>query len=87
MTLYKEIRSRYGNVGEYVRRVRGSLVTWGITQRELAVRSGYEETHVSRWLRRRVDPSLETMLRLDEALEELIEERRQAGQKGQKGDM
>lgn len=47
----------------------------GISQFKVAKRSGFHPTHVSRWMNGHVKPTLETMVKLDEALMLLIEGR------------
>lgn len=43
----------------------------GIRQIDLARRAGYAPPHVSKWLGGKVEPSIETMVNLDEAMEHL----------------
>lgn len=71
--LHDEVQRRYGNVGAFVDRLHHRMEAHGITQAELARRAGYETGNVSRWINGRVEPSLRTMLVLDEAVEQLVE--------------
>lgn len=76
--LHKMLRERYGDAGAFIFAVNMVLDTTGITAAELARRMGDTDQHVHRWLKRKVRPSLEVMLRMDEALLELQEERNAA---------
>ena len=73
-TVYDLVWDRYGKRDDesFMRRLRGSMVTHGITQADLSKRSGYHPTHICRWMGGKVVPSLETKLVLDEALDQLI---------------
>ncbi len=51
------------------------LEYYGISKRALALRSGLCYTHVLKVLNGKVRPRLETMLLLDEALDQLIEDK------------
>lgn len=44
-----------------------------ISQAALARRSGFGKERISRWLSGKVEPSLESMVQLDEALSQLTE--------------
>jgi transcriptional regulator with XRE-family HTH domain len=57
-----------------MRSVRRRMADHGISQAELARRSGIEAPNICAYMRGRVKPSLRTMLVLDEALSELINE-------------
>jgi predicted transcriptional regulator len=50
------------------------LRVYGISKRQLALRAGLCYTHVLRVLSAKVTPRLETMMLLDEALEQLMED-------------
>lgn len=71
---YDEIHERYADPAAFVKRVKSKMQLHGITQADLARRSGFPPTHVSRWLgpSRTHKPSMETMTVLDEALDHLI---------------
>lgn len=74
--LYTLVRDRYGSTGseEFIRMLKSRMKTHGITQADLARRSGFQEPHISRWFNLKVEPQLETKMVLDEALDLLIEE-------------
>ena len=72
-TFFDEIYRRYGDPEAFVKKVRDRLELYDISQNQLAKRTGYHPTHVSRWLRLKVVPSMESMVRMDEALERLVE--------------
>jgi hypothetical protein len=75
--LFEEVHARYGDAEVFVRELQRTMVRHGVTQGQLAERSGYPAPRISEWLgvNRRHRPSLETRLILDEALLCLIEER------------
>lgn len=76
-SLYDLVWSRYGHKGEsedFIKDLRSRMKTHGIIQADLARRSGLHEPHISRWLNGKTDPTLETKLILDEAVDALIEE-------------
>lgn len=70
--LNDEIARRYGNPDAFIHRVVISLWSKMISRRQLALRSGLCYTHVLKVLGGSVRPQLETMLVLDEALEQLV---------------
>jgi transcriptional regulator with XRE-family HTH domain len=72
--LNKEIVRLYGKPEAFRLRVLRALETYGISKRKLAIRSGLNYQHVLKVLNAKVTPRLETMLLLDEALEQLIED-------------
>lgn len=72
MTELNTIRERLGSPGEFVANVRRKLALHGIPQARLAERLGVPPSNLSRWLRGRVRPSLETMLRIEVAVDRLI---------------
>lgn len=71
---FDEISRRYGEPEIFVDRVVEAMRAHGITQKKLADRSGVHITHLSSWIgkSRRTVPRLESMVTIDEALEELI---------------
>jgi transcriptional regulator with XRE-family HTH domain len=73
--LYDVIASRYGDPGAFVRRLRSTMLLHGISQGQLARRSGYHRPHVTRWLGGGQAPSMKAMVTLDEALDDLISAR------------
>lgn len=54
------------------------MVNHRISRAALSRRSGFDPSHVTRWLNGKVTPSLKTMVTLDQALTELIEEKNDA---------
>lgn len=72
MSIYDLIHDRYGDPQAFVRRLRSTMLLHGITQGELARRSGYHRPHVTRWLNGGQDPSMKAMVILDEAVEKII---------------
>lgn len=70
---FTEIRSRYADPTAFIRSLKARMALHGITQADVARRSGFNPTHVSRWLGRRqsVAPTMETMVLLDETVERL----------------
>ena len=73
---FDEIRRRYADPDAFIRQLRDTMALHGISQVRLARRAGYRQPDMNRWLtrndKRRVRPGLETMMKLDEAVEELI---------------
>ena len=57
---------------KFVQGIRNDLLVYGISKRALALRSGLCYTHVLKVLSGSVTPRLETMLVMDEALEQLV---------------
>lgn len=76
--LNAEIDRRYGNVSEFLNLIRRAMSRTGTTQSELARRSGYNPSHICRWLSEkestRVEPSLETRMTLAQTMEEILQE-------------
>ena len=70
---FDEVEARYGDVDQFIKRTRSKMVLHGITQSKLAERAGFQPIRISEWFNRRVDPSLESMVTMDEALTELIQ--------------
>lgn len=74
--LFEELSARYASPALWVERTVAKMEDAGITQGALAQRSGFDKTQVSRWLgkSRRTHPSMESMVLMDAALDELLEE-------------
>lgn len=70
--LYDIIASRYGDPAAFVRRLKSTMLLHGITQGQLARRSGYARPTITNALGGRRKPTLEVMVTLDEAMEALI---------------
>lgn len=71
---FDEVHRRYGDPKAFIRSYRHRMRLHGISQAQIAARSGFLAVNVSYWLgksARRV-PSMESMVVLDEALEQLI---------------
>lgn len=71
--LYDVIASRYGDPQAFVRRLKSTMLLHGITQGQLARKSGHDRANITNWLGGGKRPSLKTMVTLDEALDELIQ--------------
>lgn len=71
---FDEVHRRYRRPAAFILELRSRMRLHGITQGQLARRSGFSPSHITRWLgeNRSVVPSLETMIILDEAMEQLI---------------
>lgn len=76
--IYKEVWERYGDPSAFVARLLARMAEHAVRQQELAERAGYHPSHVSRWLREKVPPSLKTMLHLDEAMDQLVADKLEA---------
>lgn len=70
---YDEVHRRYGDPARFIHNLRNRLDLYGITQAALARRSGFYATHLSAWINGRTLPTMETMVRLDEAMDQLVE--------------
>lgn len=66
----------YMDVGAFMAELRETMRAFGISQRQLAREAGIQPQHVSKYFRRRdpVRPRMETMVKLDSALQRIIEE-------------
>lgn len=73
--LYSAVRERYGKPAKFVAQLKLRMQAHEITQSQLAKRVGYHASHVSGWLRGRVIPSMATMMNLDEACDQLIDDK------------
>lgn len=69
--LFAELHKRYSNPAHYMGLLQAQMQAFGISQGVLAERSGFDPPRVSRWLRMKVRPSLETMVILDEAMDRI----------------
>jgi transcriptional regulator with XRE-family HTH domain len=69
---HQQIRERYGNKASFIRKLKSTMLLHGITQSELAKASGYPASNISRWLSHGAEPTLDTVLVLDEAMESLL---------------
>lgn len=82
--LYEQIWKRYGKPEDFVANLKGRMREHRISQGKLAKKAGFAEPHVSRWIGKNpsVQPGMETMVMLDEALDLIVAEqdaRRAAG--------
>jgi transcriptional regulator with XRE-family HTH domain len=66
-----DIKAHFGDTGQYLRNVRVILATKGIPEAELARRAGVHPSQLSRWIAGKTYPDLESLLKIDEALESL----------------
>lgn len=73
--LYDVITDRYGDPAAFIGRLRSTMLLHGISQGQLARRSGYHRPNITRWLGGHQRPSLRAMTHLDEALDTIIHER------------
>lgn len=69
---FDEVQHRYSSPAVFIEKLRGRMQKHEVSQADLARRSGFVPTHVSAWMNHRVKPSMETMVTLDEALENII---------------
>lgn len=60
----------------YWEHVTERLSAYGITQRQLAEQMGVEESVLSRWVNQRTEPKLSYVVRLEQAIQELLAARR-----------
>ena len=72
MTLREQAHDVIGDPETYMRRLRITLDTHGISHARLARQMEVCPTQLSRWMAERVRPSMESMLRMDEALDALL---------------
>lgn len=70
--IFEIVHQRFGNSESFIRALKSRMKLYRISQAALARRSGYHATHLNRWMNGHVRPSLETMLKLDEAMDQLI---------------
>ena len=71
MTLLDRVRRHLGPAPAFMDRVQSALVANGLTQTALARAASLNESNLCRYLNGRATPSMETMLRIDDALERL----------------
>jgi len=66
----------YMDAGAFMAELRETMRAFGVSQRQLALEAGMQPQHVSKYFRKRdpVRPRMETMVRLDAALQRLVEE-------------
>jgi transcriptional regulator with XRE-family HTH domain len=74
MRAYEQAIHRYGNAVAFVVELAASMSRHGITQAQLARRTGINAQQLNRYLRGAAQPSIWTMINLDEALFELMDE-------------
>ena len=72
MTFYQDVLNMLGPRDTYGERLKLRLLVHGIKHAELAQEVGIDPARLSRYVTGRTRPDLETMLRLDEAVDELI---------------
>lgn len=66
------IQARFGTPAEFIDRLKAALALHNIRHAHLAREAGVCPTQISRWFSGRVKPSLETMIRLDNALTRVL---------------
>jgi len=74
VTIYDDVWARYRRKpvrGEWARGLRSRLKAAHVTQGQLSRESGYDPSHVSRWISGHVEPTLEAKLVLDEAFDRI----------------
>lgn len=71
--LYDIIASRYGDPQAFVRRLKSTMLLHGITQGQLARRSGHDRANITNWLGGRKRMAMQTMVTLDEAVDSIIQ--------------
>jgi len=72
LTAYAQAREAVGDPETYITRLKGRLLAHGISHRQLAKRMNMCPTQLSRWMSGRLQPSLQSMLRMDEAADHMI---------------
>jgi transcriptional regulator with XRE-family HTH domain len=72
-TIGTMIEDRYGRNGtEFIDALRSRMSANHVTQAALARAAGVCPTQISRWFAKRVEPSLVTRIKLDTALEQIL---------------
>jgi hypothetical protein len=69
--LFTELHRRYSNPAHYMGLLKAQMQAFNVSQGMLAERSGFDPPRVSRWLRMKVRPTLETMVILDETMDRI----------------
>jgi len=72
MSELSDLKARYGDPTTFLNKVKTQLALHNIAQARLAIAAKVCPTQMSRWFTGRVDPTLESMMRIDEALTELL---------------
>jgi transcriptional regulator with XRE-family HTH domain len=60
----------------YTQDLRERLEDFGISQLELAREVGVDQTQISRWFNKKMEPRFQTIQKLEAALERILDERR-----------
>lgn len=68
-TFYQQ---RFGTPEEFIEALRAKLALHNVSHAKLALAAGVCPTQLSRWMNKRVRPSLESMIRLDAALNTVL---------------
>ncbi len=71
MSLYETVRRYLGDEEAFMVKVESYLIANGLSQAALARAAGMDRAQLNRYLTRTQTPKLETMLRIDEALDTL----------------
>lgn len=69
---YDELHARYGNPAKFIKMLRSKMALNRVSQSKLADRAGFQPVRISEWFNGRVDPSVGSMAILDEALDDII---------------
>ena len=72
MHIYREALAAVEPRDTFMPRLRQTLELHSITHASLAWHAGICPTQLSRWMRGRAEPNLESMLMLDEALQKVL---------------
>ena len=72
MSIYQAALESVGNPQTYTNRLNITLVAHGISRAQLALKAGVCPTQLSRWMTGRSSPSLESMLKLNDALDRAL---------------
>jgi transcriptional regulator with XRE-family HTH domain len=72
MSAYREALAVVEPRETFMQRLRSTLQLHGIPHAKLAWHAGVCPTQLSRWMRGRSEPNLESMLMLDEALSKVL---------------
>jgi transcriptional regulator with XRE-family HTH domain len=72
MSLSKALEELYGQPGEFLRRLRSELLLHKRTRHALAREAGIDHSNVYKYFSGEIVPNVNTMVRLDEAMERLL---------------
>jgi transcriptional regulator with XRE-family HTH domain len=77
VTLLELVKAQYSDPNRFIANLKSRMRLHGISQYQMAKRSGVSAKHIARWLtdnpKRRVRPTIKSMLILDETMDKLTE--------------